>query len=60
MNSAEGVEAVELIDTAAVLDEYGYEGAYGRSDGMHVDYDRAEAFAADVLGPALLDLLAPS
>ncbi len=57
LNADEGVEAVGLIDTALVLDQYGYEGAYGRSDGMHVDYDRAEAFAADVLGPALLGLL---
>jgi len=54
LNAAEGVEAVGLIDTALVLDQYGYEGAYGRSDGMHVDYERAEAFAAEVLGPALL------
>jgi peptidoglycan/LPS O-acetylase OafA/YrhL len=56
-NADEGVESVGLIDTALVLDQYGYEGAYGRSDGMHVDYDRAEAFATDVLGPALLGLL---
>lgn len=55
-----GVEDVELIDTALVLDAYGYEGAYGRSDGMHVDYDRAEAFAAEMLGPALLALLGHS
>ena len=57
LNADEGVEAVGLIDTALVLDQHGYEGAYGRSDGMHVDYGRAEAFAADVLGPALLGLL---
>ena len=55
-NAVDG-EAVELVDTADVLDQYGYEGAYGRSDGMHVDYDRAEAFATDVLGPSLLALL---
>lgn len=57
LKAAGDVGDVELIDTALVLDAYGYEGAYGRSDGMHVDYDRAEAFAANVLGPALLDLL---
>ena len=57
LNAAGGVPAVELIDTAAVLDTYGYDGAYGRSDGMHVDYDRAEAFAAEVLGPAVRALL---
>ena len=57
VNAAEGVPAVELIDTAAVLDANGYDGAYGRSDGMHVDYDRAEVFAAEVLGPAVLALL---
>ena len=53
----DGVAPVGLIDTALVLDQYGYHGVFGRSDGMHVDYDRAEAFAAGVLGPALLDLL---
>ncbi len=57
LNAVEGAEPVELVDTAEVLDQYGYEGAYGRSDGMHVDYERAEAFATDVLGPALLALL---
>ena len=56
-NTANGVGGVELIDTAVVLDASGYDGVYGRSDGMHVDYDRAEAFAAEVLGPALLGLL---
>ena len=57
LNAVDGAVEVELIDTAAVLDTYGYDGAYGRSDGMHVDYDRAGAFAADVLGPAVLALL---
>ena len=57
LNAGDGAGTVELIDIAVVLDQYGYEGAYGRSDGMHVDYDRAEAFAAEVLGPALLALL---
>lgn len=52
------VATVGLIDTAGALDQYAYEGVYGRSDGMHLDYDRAEAFAAGVLGPALLALLA--
>lgn len=56
-NAVEGFDGVGLVDTAGVLDQYGYEGVYGRTDGMHVDYERAEAFAADVLGPALLALL---
>ena len=56
-NAVDETATVELIETAAVLDTYGYDGLYGRSDGMHIDYDRAEAFAADVLGPALLGLL---
>ena len=57
LNTAGAAQPAGLIDTAAVLDDYGYDGAYGRTDGMHVDYDRAEAFAADVLGPGLLSLL---
>ncbi len=58
-DAVDGVATVELIDTAAVLDGHGYEGPYGRSDGMHVDFVRAEVFASEVLGPALLDLLDP-
>ena len=57
LNSVDGAAAAELIDIADVLDEHGYGGAYGRSDGMHIEYGRSEAFAAEVLGPALLDLL---
>ena len=45
-----------LIETAAELDASGYDGRYGRSDGSHIDFDRSEAFAAEVLGPALLSL----
>ena len=47
-----------LIETAAELDASGYDGRYGRSDGSHIDFDRSEAFAAEVLGPALLSLKA--
>ena len=57
LNTAGVPQPVGLIDTAAVLDNYGYDGAFGRSDGMHLDYDRAEVFAAEVLGPAVLALL---
>ena len=56
-NTADVPQPVGLIDTAAVLDNYGYDGAFGRSDGMHLDYDRAEVFAAEVLGPEVLALL---
>ncbi|MYG98758.1 MAG: acyltransferase family protein [Acidimicrobiaceae bacterium] len=57
LNTAGVPQPVGLIDTAAVLDNYGYDGTFGRSDGMHLDYDRAEVFAAEVLGPAVLALL---
>ncbi len=52
----DGELAPGLIEIAAVLDASGYEGRYGRSDGSHIDFDRSEIFAAEVLGPALLDL----
>ena len=55
--NASGDPAVGLIDTAAVLDTYGYDGVFGRSDGMHLDYDRAEVFATEVLGPAVISVL---
>ena len=48
---------MELIETATAIDESGYNGTYGRSDGMHVDYEKAEVLAANVLGPALLAML---
>ena len=48
---------VSLIDTATELDASGHDGRYGRSDGFHLNFDRSEAFAVEVLGPALLDLL---
>ena len=57
LNAAGGAPAVGLIDAAPQIDSSGYDGRYGRSDGMHVDYERAELFAAEVLGPALLALL---
>lgn len=57
LNAAGGTPAVGLIDAAPQIDSSGYDGRYGRSDGMHVDYERAELFAAEVLGPALLALL---
>ena len=59
MNAAGGTPTVGLIDAAPQIDSSGYDGRYGRSDGMHVDYERAELFAAEVLGPALLALLSP-
>ena len=57
LDGVEGGGAVALIETAAAIDASGYDGRYGRSDGMHVDYERAEAFAAELLGPALLAFL---
>ncbi len=57
LSAAGGTPAVGLIDAAPQIDSSGYDGRYGRSDGMHVDYERAELFAAEVLGPALLALL---
>ena len=59
LNGPEEAQMVELIETATAIDESGYNGLYGRSDGMHVDYEKAEVFAADVLGPALLAMLGP-
>ena len=55
--NASGDPAVGLIDLAAALDAYGYDGRFGRSDGMHLDYDRAEVFATEVLGPAVISVL---
>ena len=57
LNGSEEAPTVELIETATAIDESGYNGLYGRSDGMHIDYEKAEVFAADVLGPALLAML---
>ena len=57
LNGPGEARMVELIETAPAIDESGYDGPYGRSDGMHVDYEKAEVFAADVLGPALLAML---
>ncbi len=57
--SQSGNPNVALIDFASHLDDSGYEGRYGRSDGMHVDFDRAELLASEVLGPALLQVLEP-
>ena len=59
LNATDSTQAVELVATAAHIEASGYDGRYGRSDGMHVDYERAELFAAEVLGPALLALLEP-
>ena len=59
LNGPEEARTVELIETATAIDESGYNGLYGRSDGMHVDYEKAEVLAADVLGPALLAMLGP-
>ena len=49
---------VALIDTAVALDASGHHGRYGRTDGVHLDFERSEIFAAEILGPALLELLA--
>ena len=57
LNGSEEARPVELIETATAIDESGYNGTYGRSDGMHVDYEKAEVLAANVLGPALLAML---
>ena len=52
-----GVAGVELIDTAEVLNGAGYDGPYGRSDGVHLGPEHAVTFAADVLVPALMAIL---
>ena len=57
--STTGRADVGLIDIATELEASGHDGRYSRSDGFHLDFDRSEAFAAEVLGPALLELLAP-
>lgn len=49
---------VALVDTALELDASGHHGRYGRTDGVHLDFERSELFAAEILGPALLELLA--
>ena len=51
---------VALVDTAVVLDTSGHHGRYGRTDGVHLDFERSELFAAEILGPAILELLASS
>ena len=58
LDTTDGESGSSLIETAAELDASGYDGRYGRSDGSHIDFDRSEAFAAEVLGPALLSLKA--
>ena len=49
---------VALVDTAVELDVSGHHGRYGRTDGVYLDFERSEIFAAEILGPALLELLA--
>ena len=56
-NTVGGSPTVELIDTAIELDTSGYDGRYGRADGTHLGVERADIYAAEVLGPALLELL---
>ena len=56
-SDAEGGGAA-LVDTAVELDASGHHGRYGRTDGVHLDFERSELFAAEVLGPAILELLA--
>ena len=57
LNAIEGSPTVALIDTAIELDASGYDGRYGRADGTHVDFERSAVYAAEVLGPAVLDVL---
>ena len=47
-----------LVDTAVALDASGHHGRCGRTDGVHLNFERSELFAAEILGPALLELLA--
>ena len=54
---ADTLDGVEVIDIGAVLDASGYDAPYGRSDGVHLDVEHADEFAADVVGPALLAVL---
>ena len=49
---------VALVDTAVALDVSGHHGRYGRTDGVHLDFEHTELFAAEILGPAILELLA--
>ena len=49
---------VALVDTAVALDVSGHHGRYGRTDGIHLDFEHTELFAAEILGPAILELLA--
>ena len=58
LDTTDSESGPSLIETAAELDASGYDGRYGRSDGSHIDFDRSEAFAAEMLGPALLSLKA--
>ena len=57
LNAIEGSPTVALIDTAIELDASGYDGRYGRADGTHLDFERSAVYAAEVLGPAVLDVL---
>ena len=57
LNADEGRPTVAVLDTAPELDAAGYDGPYGRADGTHLGFDRATVYAAEVLGPALLDIL---
>ena len=50
--------APSLLETADVLNSSGHNGRYARSDGSHIDFDRSETFATEVIGPALLALSA--
>ena len=50
-------EGSALIDVAETLDASGYDGVYGRTDGVHLDWDNSYAYAADLLGPELRRLL---
>ena len=58
IKSANGRTDVWVINTATALDVSSYEGRYGRTDGIHLDFEHTELFAAEILGPAILELLA--
>ena len=49
---------VWLVDTASGLNASGFEGTYSRTDGIHLDLEGSELFAAEILGPAILEILA--
>ncbi len=49
---------VVVVDLAAVIGGSGYDGPYGRSDGVHLDEEASRRLAERVLGPRLVELAA--